>query len=128
MTKRIRLRNGFTVGRDLCRVGYVINGLNDADFYVSPESNPLEVLKKGLEQNKDEIELPYLCLESEHLKERGIVEVRVYDYLKEGECILNIKFNDRIDGFLRGCYNLATALKNYLKESERELESKLNNG
>ncbi|MCS6893102.1 MAG: hypothetical protein NZO16_00805 [Deltaproteobacteria bacterium] len=125
MTKKIRLRKGVTTGRDLCKVGNIVKNIVKDDFHLSPEETPLATLENGLNQNKDEIDLPYLCLESEHLQERGVVAVRVYDYLRNGDCIVDIKYKDRIDSFLRGCHNLAEALRKYFEESQKQLQEQL---
>lgn len=121
MTKKVRIRRGLTTGLDQCKVGAILNNILSDDFLISSENDPLDILQKGLEENKEEIDLPHLCLESKHNKGAGVVSVRVFDYLRDGNCIIDIKYSDKIDGFLRGCYNLAEALKRYFEESEKQL-------
>ncbi|MCS6894335.1 MAG: hypothetical protein N2654_03350 [Deltaproteobacteria bacterium] len=121
MKKRIKLSKGFTTGRDKCRVGAVLNDLSK-DLLLDPAETPLEALEKGLSSEGDHLEIPYLCLESDHLKEKGVVSVKVYDYLRGGDCILDINYKDKIDSFLKGCQNLANAILDYFEKSQAQLE------
>lgn len=117
MTKKIRLRKGLTIGRDLLKVGAIVNELTKHEFLLDPSETPLQALEKGLSENKPELDLPYLCLESEHRKDKGLVHVRVYDYIRNGDCVIDVKYADKIDSFLKGCHNLALALREYVESS-----------
>jgi len=126
--RKVLVRPGFTTGRDKCKVGALVERIlkeSKQDLLVTSDDTPLKLLESELNSGKDVIQVNHLCIESDYLPEEGCINVRVYDYLQDGKCVLDIKYNDKFSLFLRGCYNLARSLQQYFEAGPKNLEKVL---
>lgn len=95
------------------------------EIRVDPRTvDPLESFKaqSGSSLNQ-KIEIHALSVESSNVNGGKALNVRVYDYLKGGDCVVNMNYPTTHEAFLKGCRNLARTLAQHLRDSEQEHRS-----
>lgn len=121
--KKLRYVHGIASRADELRAGAIISDtLAESDGFelrVDKRSKtPLESLQKNIETGANEIDVYSLCVESSKTRAGNALNVKVFDYLKDGECVVDMNYPVTHEAFLKGCTNLARKLQVYLQENE----------
>lgn len=122
--KPLKYVDGLAAKRDELAASLLIaDALNDFPLVVSRTSaTPQEYVKSQVDSDTPEIQVLGLCVESSKNNQGTALNVRVYDYLTDGKCLIDINFPTTHEEFLKGCGNLARKLKAYLRENRSRYE------
>lgn len=128
--KKLRYVHGIAARSDELRAGAIISDtLSENDGFelrVDKKSKtPLESLQKHIEKGSSEIDVYSLCVESSKTRAGNALNVKVFDYLKDGECVVDMNYPVTHEAFLKGCTNLARKLQVYLQENEPKYKEML---
>lgn len=131
MTSKRSLKyvDGLAASKDELAASLLIaDALGDFPLVVSRRSaTPRDFIESQLGSDAPEIQVLGLCVESGKNNQGTALNVRVYDYLTEGKCLIDINFPMTHEEFLKGCGNLARKLKAYLHENRNRYEKIVEN-
>lgn len=114
--KRLKYVRGVAAKNDSLRAGNIISESIPSLIVDRDSETPLEALKK--EESKPEVPVYGFCLESGKTRAGNALNVKVYDYFSKGRCVIDMNYPLTHEAFLKGCHNLANALKSYIDTNE----------
>mgnify|MGYP001350211440 CR=1 FL=1 len=114
--KRLKYVRGVAAKNDSLRAGNLISESIPGLVVDRASETPLEALKR--EEANAEIPVYGFCLESAKTRAGNALNVKVYDYFSKGKCVVDMNYPLTHEAFLKGCQNLATALKGYIDTNE----------
>jgi hypothetical protein len=114
--RRLKYVRGVAAKNDTLKAGNIISDSIPNLFVDRSSETPLDSLNKV--ESNDEVPVYGFCLESEKTKAGNALNVKVYDYFSKGKCVVDMNYPLTHEAFLKGCENLAAALRGYIESNE----------
>jgi len=124
MAKILSYVLGASTGKDSLKAAPLIashlSEIEGIEIKVDPRTaNPLDSFKvQDANSHSNKIEIHALCVESSNINGGKALNVKVYDYLQGGDCVVNMNYPTTHEAFLKGCRNLARTIAKHLRDSE----------
>lgn len=114
--RRLKYIRGLAAKNDTLKAGSLISDSIPNLVVDRASETPLESLNNV--KSKEEVPVYGFCLESGKTRAGNALNVKVYDYFSSGKCVVDMNYPLTHEAFLKGCENLAAALKGYIEANE----------